>query len=1530
MTPLTERAFLALGHALKTFHCATLIGPNSTGKTETIRELAKLLGRCLFTISCHESITLPMMLQYLTGMVQSGCWALFDDTDRLTKGLMSVTGQQIDYLRSALRTLDINSENQYQIRGHSHFDKKAGMGDKVIRRNSLTTLHPLPKVEPKPSSPPMERQRTVPHGFNEKGLVTYFEDTWVAERDQRRHSIEREIEIKESDLYKSNKPPPLFYEHVKAGRKRSQPDYSKLNAEPSYVHRMLGNVMFNGKLMQASSNFGCFMTLNASNLAASDIPYNFRILMRPCALIVPDFECIVSVTLQSYGFLEHKVWARKIVLLFKLLESRMPKDHNHTGCLREIKSVLTLAAAKILDSRFLHEISSDGSGNAGDTQWKASSAEESSKVAEEHSLVFALKETMSTRHKSEAETAFFLNTLRELFPQSMGQQANSEYSSLNQPVVSAVTEVFKEDLMESNELMFNKILQLNTALESKCPVILVGQPGSGKTKVFHTLARAINMLNYKLYAPDHSKDELSTERDVLFQSKQKLKLLKGIDQDLKPKQSTGIKKLQKLKINIAMAKAVKGAGEAVRNVPKDFAEYPKIDVVHLFPGAVTPLELLGEFDDGMWHSGLLTKVVRDSYFMWLATKSFIESQKNLDKKNVKGGPPELPSILQRWLVLDGNLHPSWTEDVKTLLDDERKLSLGNGEGVLLKDTTNLIFETTDMQLAAPSTLSRCTIVHCGEGTTTWSGAYYTWKQTAATKYLLTSLGSKVVDDLVHDVFPSTVKFVSTECQTALLTDVGGVTAAGNQVTPGVSEVSAFLRIFSAMLDRSLNREEIEKRLRMEEEAAQAEAQIVTESKKGDRQVPPSRQMGSRLTNASQIEAVVPNYRENLMGMFAFSYIWAFGGHLHDRHKEKFSKFAHDALYRASHSVRLPMWGNVFDYYLDENTASFAKWSDHQQQDRIKNLAGFLVTPEVERYAYILELLMASHQPVLLSGAPGVGKTSLVQSMVLSKMASTTVTMSRGLTSAIFQDLLMGHVLDIQSKSNAAVGGPGGSSSQANQRHLFFVDDLNMAPAVGNYQPPLELMRNILTKGGTYDQHRKEFQKMEEAAFIASTTLPSAPGTGLGDACRVMSSRLTRQFVNLTVFCPSGDALLTMYSRPLQTWLEEFPTYSVEHHFEFAKAMSGAMLELYNSVKERLRPCPAQAHYIFSLHDLARVVQGIMLMSPRTRIKKVKVKKREAEKLARKGEPVSSAPMMKVIAQLWCHEITRNFGDRIINVDDKNWFKRMVEELVVKHFCSSREDLQHEMTAISEEPTMISRSPPPKKRQFVSPPPNIVTPYDDDEMDTDREEKEKLGDEADGMRGENVADQTPRSQPRSDDQGNKLDLPSSRGDKGTPRSSRASSRKSERKDGKDPDACVEGPSAQPSPGRTGSESRSARTGSESRSAVTGVTSAQSATTEGATTNVPSDSPSDTTSQLDKSMMSATTGRETELGNINEADTECDGADTEMGGLTTTSGPQSDDSDDSDDSETTSESSSSSASETYASMSGKAENSTKCFQ
>ena len=42
-TPLTDRAFLSLTQALKNFHCGTLIGPPGVGKSETVKDLAKVL-----------------------------------------------------------------------------------------------------------------------------------------------------------------------------------------------------------------------------------------------------------------------------------------------------------------------------------------------------------------------------------------------------------------------------------------------------------------------------------------------------------------------------------------------------------------------------------------------------------------------------------------------------------------------------------------------------------------------------------------------------------------------------------------------------------------------------------------------------------------------------------------------------------------------------------------------------------------------------------------------------------------------------------------------------------------------------------------------------------------------------------------------------------------------------------------------------------------------------------------------------------------------------------------------------------------------------------------------------------------------------------------------------------------------------------------------------------------------------------------------------------------------------------------------
>ena len=68
------------------------------------------------------------------------------------------------------------------------------------------------------------------------------------------------------------------------------------------------------------------------------------------------------------------------------------------------------------------------------------------------------------------------------------------------------------------------MLQMNSAIEMRKGIILTGMSGSGKSTCCQTLSRAINRMNYLLFAPDHSKDELATDRDLIFHQKKKLKV----------------------------------------------------------------------------------------------------------------------------------------------------------------------------------------------------------------------------------------------------------------------------------------------------------------------------------------------------------------------------------------------------------------------------------------------------------------------------------------------------------------------------------------------------------------------------------------------------------------------------------------------------------------------------------------------------------------------------------------------------------------------------------------------------------------------------------------------------------------------------------------------------------------------------------------------------------------------------------------------------------------------------------------------
>ena len=76
-------------------------GPAGTGKTETIKDLAKAVGQRCVVISCSEKIDYVVMAKIFTGVAQSGVWCCFDEFNRIEVDVLSVIDQQLHIIKNA-------------------------------------------------------------------------------------------------------------------------------------------------------------------------------------------------------------------------------------------------------------------------------------------------------------------------------------------------------------------------------------------------------------------------------------------------------------------------------------------------------------------------------------------------------------------------------------------------------------------------------------------------------------------------------------------------------------------------------------------------------------------------------------------------------------------------------------------------------------------------------------------------------------------------------------------------------------------------------------------------------------------------------------------------------------------------------------------------------------------------------------------------------------------------------------------------------------------------------------------------------------------------------------------------------------------------------------------------------------------------------------------------------------------------------------------------------------------------------------
>ncbi|CAB3376335.1 Hypothetical predicted protein [Cloeon dipterum] len=552
-------------------------------------------------------------------------------------------------------------------------------------------------------------------------------------------------------------------------------------------------------------------------------------------------------------------------------------------------------------------------------------------------------------------------------------------------------------------------------------------------------------------------------------------------------------------------------------------------VAHVIdPKAMSKEMLYGVLDPNTreWTDGLFTHILR----------------KIID--NVRG---EINK--RQWIIFDGDVDPEWVENLNSVLDDNKLLTLPNGERLSLPPNVRIMFEVQDLKFATLATVSRCGMVWFSEDVLSTEMIF---------ENFLNRLRHHSLDEGEEEASFKKEK--------------------DEDVSPAIKvqrETASILQPFFAPDGLVVRCQEFATRQEhiMDFTRLRALNSLFSMLNQGVRNI--------LQYNHSHLDFPLPpeQVEHYIQRYLVYALLWSFAGDAKLKVRSDLGDFI-----RSVATIPLPPSNNIpiIDYEVSIQ-GEWQAWSNKVPQIEVethKVAAPDVVVPTLDtvRHETLLYTWLAEHKPLVLCGPPGSGKTMTLFSALRALPDMEVVGLN--FSSATTPELLLktfDHYCEYRKTPNGVVLAP----VQLGRWLVLFCDEINL-PDMDQYgtQRVISFLRQLVEQKGFYRASDQAWVSLERIQFVGACNPPTDPGR------KPLSHRLLRHVPVIYVDYPGETSLKQIYGTFSRAMLRLVPPLR-----GFAEPLTNAMVEFYLSSQERFTQ-DMQPHYVYSPREMTRWVRGI--------------------------------------------------------------------------------------------------------------------------------------------------------------------------------------------------------------------------------------------------------------------------------------------------------------------------------------------------